>query len=355
MAMNAHYPWNNPRIKKNAAPFGSIILANKVAVSRNLKQKPFVQNMKMEDLRAMKDRFLAGQFTGKKQSFELLEMEKISVLERRLLFERGLIPDLFLKTQDARYLALSPDHSFSIVLNGTEQIQWSKFHPGPALALESCWDELKTVLDQLAERELFACHSAHGFLCADPALTGTGLKAGVLLHLPCTALSRETQFLHNAAVAMDLSVTGLTGDRKLFPGNFYLLSNTSALGTSEEDLLKRVSSCAQKIAEREQALRAKMIAEENMLLRDFCSRSEAVLSSAYILSSVETMNAISGLMLARDLDLPLKKKRLPDLFDLLLAIQPAHIEQNSGADVGKRGIARAQFVRDLMNGGKSKS
>lgn len=342
--MTEHYPWHRPRTAKNTDP---VILGCRVAVSRNLKQRPFVQNMAMEDLRLQKDRFLAGQFSPSKMKLDLIPMEDISALERQCLFEKGLLPELFLKTPEARSLALSADGSFSIILNGPEHIQWCKHRQG--LSLQNCWLTLKEVLDQIAEQELFACHSAHGFLCADPSLTGTGVRAGVLLHLPCIALSRETQFLHHSAVAMDLTLNGLTGDRKLFPGNFYILSNASALGMSEEELLERVTACARKIADRELSLREKMIAENNMLLRDFCSRSEAVLSSAFILSSIETMNAISGVMLARDLDLPRKKKRLPDLQDLLLAIQPAHIEKFTGADAGQRGTARAQLVRELLS------
>lgn len=345
-----NYPWHIARTKKTVSPLNTIVLASRVSISRNLKDKAFVQNMTMEDLRGQHDLFQEGVFSNPKIPLNLFAMNEISANERMCLFERGLLPRLFLKTWDARYLAVSRDESFSIVLNGTEHIRWNKYLEGSSL--EKCYDFLEENLKNITESDVFAYHPAHGFLCADPTLTGTGLRASVLLHLPALALSRETQFLHNAATAMDLEVTSLSGDKKLFPGNFYILSNHAALGLNERELLRKVESCAQKIAEREIALREKMMTEENILLRDFCSRSEAVLCSAYLLSTQEAMNAISGLMLAQDLGLPRRKKRLPDLKDLLLAIRSAHVEewnQKDFSDPAERSEARARLVREMLN------
>ena len=143
----------------------------------------------------------------------------------------------------------------------------------------------------------FAYDGEFGYLTACPSNLGTGLRASVMLFLP--ALSRRGCMKHILPVLarLGLTVRGVYGEGSGAEGDLFQVSNEVTLGVKEEDLLAEVERAVSVIVETELRERARMKAEEGVLLKDKVCRSYGILSNCCRLEEREMNARIADLKL----------------------------------------------------------
>ena len=101
------------------------------------------------------------------------------------------------------------------------------------LSLHEVWDRINKLDDQLEEQLAFAYSPQLGYLTACPTNVGTGIRVGVMLHLPALVQANQINKVFRALQKINLAVRGLYGEGTQAFGDFYQISNQQTLGKSE--------------------------------------------------------------------------------------------------------------------------
>lgn len=332
-----------------------VVMAKGVRLFRNLHAIPFPENAAPAVQRAAADTVNKALDTLESFSGAPRMAGPYSANQSACMLESRLVTPVFAKTKhQGQEVRFSHDRRFSALINGGEHLTLSTFSStGP---LPELWSALNRLDDALSRQLRFAFHPQFGYLSADPANAGSSMEAVSILHLPGLALQNETKNMLAACTRLGLKCTGIFESSNKFPGNLYVLSNLSKLGETEEECLARFEKVTAHIAGEELQAREKLFRNEPAKAADFCYRSLAVLKYARMISSVEALNALSGLFLARENGVApeLLCAELPAWDRLILAAMPGHISagldlpgQNSAA---ARAVRRAEVLRAFFAG-----
>lgn len=269
------------------------------------------------------------------------------------MVEQRLITPEFAKMQFAgQTIRFSENCTESALINGGDHLTICNY--GTGLALQPLWNRLNELDDALSRCLRFAFHPKYGYLSPDPEKAGTGLECMVILHLPGLALMDEIKPMLTAFLRLGLKCRGILEAENKFPGNLYVISNRSKMGETEAQLVARMEKTVSHIVDEELGARERLFRKTPMKAEDFCYRSLAVLKYARMISTVEALNALSGLKLAQDSSIAqdLIPVALPLWDELLLRVMPNHI--NAGfAEPEKvtkeqRSVSRAEYLRNAF-------
>jgi len=220
-------------------------------------------------------------------------------------------------------------------------------------SLSDVWDRINTLDDQLEEKLNYAFSPQLGYLTACPTNVGTGIRVGVMLHLPALVQTKQIDKFFRALQKINLAVRGLYGEGTQAFGDFYQISNQQTLGKSEQDLIKQLTDVIPQIIEYERKARQALIHERRQHLHDQVSRAYGVLKTAHTISSEETMLLLSSVRLGINLGL-IDDLGIPTVNELFIHTQPAHLQkiQGSPLEVDERNIARATYLRSRLSNGR---
>jgi protein arginine kinase len=337
----------------NAGPELDVVLATRAGLMRNLADYPFPERSSDEQRRAAEERIVSVVEQAKLPGVgRYYALESLEAGERRLLAERGLLtPDgLADHHACARGVFLGDDEGFAVVVNGQSHIQThaavSGLQPGEA------WKRLNMADDVLASRLDFAFDEKLGYLTAEIAALGTGLKFGVVLHLPALALVGQV-----AQAAEDVreqwhTLEGLVGPSIDAPGAFYRLGNVATLGRSEEEIVYHVQHAAEDLAERERAARETLRTQTPHAVEDRVGRALGVAREARLLDLGEALDRLSWLRMGIVLGL-VESVDYATVHATLLDAQPGHLELRAGhaGDDMELSRERADLFRDRFADG----
>src|SRR5262249_41241564 len=153
------------------------------------------------------------------------------------------------------------------------------------------------------ERLDYAFNGQLGYLTACPTNVGTGIRVGVMLHLPALVQTKQIDKVFRALHKINLAVRGLYGEGTQAFGDFYQISNQQALGKSDTELTRNLADVAPQIITHERTARTALINERRRPLHDQVSRAYGVLKTAHTISSEETMHLLSSVRMGINLGL----------------------------------------------------
>lgn len=271
------------------------------------------------------------------------------------MVEQRLITQDFAKMQFAgQTIRFTANCTGSALINGGDHLTICSY--GTGLALQPLWTRLNELDDALSRCLRFAFHPKYGYLSPDPEKAGTGLECMVILHLPGLALLDEIKPMLTAFLRLGLKCRGILDAENKFPGNLYVISNRSKMGETEAQLVARMEKTVSHIVDEELDARERLFRKTPMKAEDFCYRSIAVLKHARMISTVEALNALSGLRLAQDCSIA--QELIPaDLLspdELLLRVMPNHVNASfsdpENVTGEQRAVARAEYLRKAFGG-----
>lgn len=352
------FPWLTP-----FAPCGTgqpVVIASGIRLYRNLHNMPFLEQAGKQEQLAVSE--ILNRALDQLPDFcdEPEELPPFSRLDCACMLEQRLITPEFAKMQfSGQAIRFTANCTESALLNGGDHLTLCNY--GTGLALQPLWTRQNELDNALSRCLRFAFHPKYGYLSPDPEKAGTGMECMVILHLPGLALLDEIKPMLTAFLRLGLKCRGILDAENKFPGNLYVISNRSKMGETEAQLIARMEKTVSHIVDEELDAREHLFWRTPMKVEDFYSRSIAVLKYARMISSVEALNALSGLRFAQDSQLvgvlAMLPADLPSWDELLLWILPNHVkarfpdpEKVTGE---QRAVKRAEYLWRAFGGTKN--
>lgn len=322
-----------------------VVLSTRIRLARNLHGYKFP--LLAED--AEKEKLLGAveAFTAKQPGLSFLRLDRLDAARRGVLAERGLIHMDSARQPEHLGLAVGPGQSCSYLLNEEDHIRIQVMKAG--LNLEAGLRQARELDERLGQVLPFARHAQFGYLTACPTNVGTGLRASAMLHLPALALTRGIVQVLQAVVHMGLAVRGFYGEGTELKTVFFQISNQVTLGRTEEEIITQLAGVIRQVVDRETEARQKLLKSGRKVLADKVGRAMGVLKYCRLLGLEEALDLLSTLRLGLETKL-LKTVALSGLNELLLLVQPAHLQQGKRKTLSaeEQQAVRAALVRKKL-------
>jgi protein arginine kinase len=327
-----------------------MVLSTRVRMARNLEKYTFTNWSDEKGLKELRDKIKGAVLSTKLLADGLvIDMDDHSELERMMLAERRLISHKMVKFFQNRSLIVSRDERLGAMVNEEDHLRLYATDAG--LSVEKVFLKVNLLDDQIDKKLSYAYSRRIGYLTACPTNVGTGLRISTLVHLPGLVHNNDIRQVIDGMRHVRLSVRGTYGEGSEVVGNIFQVSNSITLGLAEQETAKNMELHLRKVLEFEKKARDRLMKEAHTLLEDRVCRSFGVLKNARIINSKEAMRLISEVRMGVGIGI-LSDISLTDLNEMLIKIQPIHLQDFSGKVMNpeERDIARADYIRFILKG-----
>ncbi|MBM7650384.1 protein arginine kinase [Bacillus ectoiniformans] len=326
-------------------PEMEIVLSSRVRLARNLTNFKFPSLFQSEEARGVVDEISTA--VESEFSLELLKMETLTPLEKRVLVEKHLISPLLADASPYGAVLLSENEDISVMVNEEDHIRIQCLSPG--LQLKETLEKANKLDDAIEAHVEYAFNEQYGYLTSCPTNVGTGLRASVMMHLPGLVYTQQINRIVPAINQLGLVVRGIYGEGSEALGNVFQISNQLTLGKSESDIVEDLLSVVLQIITQEKAARETLIKASNIQLEDRIFRSYGVLTNSRIIESKEAAQCLSDVRLGIDIGY-IKGISKNILNELMILTQPGFLQQYAGGPLQaeERDIRRAAFIRERL-------
>jgi protein arginine kinase len=331
-------------------PDSDIVLSSRIRLARNIEDFQFPTVFTNEEAQEIVDLF-EKTFAYKSYvpfgKFELLKMNELQPIEKRVLVEKHLIsPHL---AEDCAFGAclLSENEEVSIMINEEDHIRIQCLFPG--LQLTEALDVANQLDDWIETHVNYAFDEKRGYLTSCPTNVGTGMRASVMMHLPALVLTQQMNRIIPAINQLGLVVRGTYGEGSEALGNIFQISNQITLGKSEEDIVEDLKSVVQQLIAQERMAREALVKTSNIQLEDRIFRSYGILTNSRIIESKEAAQCLSDVRLGIDLGY-IRNVSRSILNELMILMQPGFLQQYAGGALrpSERDVRRATLIRERL-------
>lgn len=333
-------------------PHSDIAISSRIRIARNISNLPFPMLATTSQAKQVVEQVEeANRYIPKQDVMagaELIRMDDLTDLERRVLVEKHLISPALAEESRQGAVLLSGNEAISVMINEEDHLRIQCLFPG--LQLREAWT-LASWLDDQFERHIdFAFDEKRGFLTSCPTNVGTGIRASVMVHLPALVMTDQIKRILPAVTQVGLAVRGIYGEGSEAAGSLFQISNQITLGQSETEIVDKIASVSLQIIKHEENARAKLMNESRLKLEDRIQRSYGILSHARIIDSKEAATRLSDLRLGIDLGL-VQGVSATILNELMVMTQPGFLQHLAGRHLEpeERDIRRAALIRERLN------
>lgn len=332
-----------------AGPMSHVVVSSRVRHARNLERVAFPPRASKEDLRRVcdsVDRLIrSNEGLG---DLARIDINACSSVERTFLKESHIISPELEQGGKHRILYIDQKRSCVVMVNEEDHLRMYCLRSG--FQLVPVLQEINTI-DAIFGRSLnYAFSEKYGYLTTCPSNVGTGIRASVMLHLPGLIMTQQIEEILKHVPQSGMTVRGYYGENSEFLGDFYQISNEVTLGKTEEEIVQTLQAVIEHLIAKEEAARETLFEKKRWYVEDVIWRAYALLTHARIMTSSESFKLLSPIRLgiARSYFPTLTHHRLNQL---IVAVQPAHLQLAKGAEIGteERDIARAQLLRAAFN------
>ncbi|MFA7230215.1 MAG: protein arginine kinase [Victivallaceae bacterium] len=274
-------------------------------------------------------------------------MDELSEINKQLLLERRLVSREFITKDKNASLCVRDDEACAIMINEEDHLRIQALRPG--FQLEAVWQTISELDSQIEKQLTYAYDSQLGYLTSCPTNVGTGMRASVMLHLPGLVLSGQLNAAIQGISKLGMAVRGIFGEGSDNRGNLFQVSNQSTLGESEEQIIERLNSVIKQLISHEKNARLTLLEKKQNFLLDHVGRSYGILRHAYILTSEEALNSLSGIRIGVDMGM-FTSVDLGTVNELFLTINPAHLQRFAQKELNseERDVFRASMIRERL-------
>ena len=321
-----------------------IVISSRVRLARNLKNYPFKEKAKPEDLEnilnTMKE--ITPSIGYDLKYIELKDLDDITKLS---LIEKHIIsPDFAVNPYGA--IVINEEENICIMINEEDHLRIQVFASGQELEnLTNLAIEIDEKIDGLVE---YAFNKKYGYLTSCPTNVGTGMRASVMVHLPALTLTGNISKVLRVVNNFGMNIRGIYGEGTQSQGNIYQISNNQSLGLTEKEIVKNLKTITEKVIEQERLAR-KYLAKDQIELEDRVYRSYGILTNALKISSEESRKLLSDVKLGTDLGI-IKELNDTKVNSLNLYTKPGNLQKYLGKELEayERDIERAKVIKQII-------
>jgi len=333
--------WADP-----AGKWPDIVFSTRVRLARNLAGSAFPRHAQPGIRCRVRDAALkAARATRLFARGHFLKTAALSQAEKNFLIERHHISHNLVSGERAGAVVVNGDESLSVMINEDDHLRLQSVFAG--FSIESAFDKVNKLDDELGRLLPYAFSGQFGFLTACPVNAGTGMRVSCLVHLPALCRSGQMPKLLESLSRLGVTARGVYGEGTCVLGDFYQLSNAACLGRSEAELCAGLARTIANLIRLETAAREELAsAPLKLKTEDGVFRAYGLLKNARAISYGEFMQNVSLVRMGVAMGYPIRAD-LGALNQLTLLTQPAHLEAMAGRALKpeERGAARAEYVR----------
>ena len=332
---------------ENMSSNQDVAISTRIRIARNLKEYDFPLYLSVEDSDDLTNTVLDSVKDTFDDNYKFLRVRDLSTKERLMYIEEHLISPGLTRQIDKASFLLRNDEKATIMINEEDHLRIQTLLPG--LNLDEAWRLCSEIDDSLESKLNFSYHRDLGYLTACPTNVGTGMRASVMLHLPCLTMTGHINSLTEAIRKMGLTVRGLYGEGTEATGNLYQVSNQTTIGEKEEDIINKLNKIIVQIVSKERNVRKFLKEKKGIELEDKIYRAYGILKNSRLMSSKEAMNHLSTLKLGFDCEYLSHDSNL-NIMELMIEIMPATLQKklNSDLDKDERDKIRAELIRNKL-------
>ena len=335
---------------RGTGPESDIVMCSRIRQARNLADFPVTNRASRGEKGEIEANF-KNALKVAKLDLAYFDVNAMTLLDRQFLVERQLISRELATGEGPRGVAIGPLENISIMINEEDHLRIQVMLSG--LSLHDVWERINRLDDQLEEQLAYAHSPQLGYLTACPTNVGTGIRVGVMLHLPALVQTKQIDKVFRALQKINLAVRGLYGEGTQAFGDFYQISNQQTLGKGELELIRILTDVVPQVIQYERTARQVLLNERRQHLHDQVSRAYGVLKTAHTISSEETMLLLSSVRMGINLGL-IDDLEIATVNELFIQTQPAYLQKIQGAELGveERNVARASYLRSRLGNGR---
>ncbi|MBN1686985.1 MAG: hypothetical protein JW852_10040 [Spirochaetales bacterium] len=327
-----------------------VIVSSRARLSRNIAKHRFPLFLKSdEENEVQSDILSAFQKIAPSYGFESTLIGDLTPVKRRMMMERNYITQQF-SLHNHKAVVVDRGEHVSGMINEIDHLRLSCIKGG--FDLHTCWQTLNELDIELEKMLDFAVSIEWGYLSAEVANAGTGLRVSVMLHLPALGRTAIIEKAMKAVVQVGMTVKGFFSDDESSLGDLYQVSNQLGLGFSEKDLIEKLDAVASQLVHYERKAREELLEKQYYEVEDEIMRSLGVLRHCRLLSSSEAIGLISNVRFGVEsgiISAPLER-----ITAMLFLTQKAHVQylidgKEAGADTKTVDHARAEITRNALH------
>lgn len=326
--------------------YSSIVVSSKVRLLRNLSGFQFPSMFAGDEGVKVLNK-LADNILKIDKSFKLYKIQTLPELDVNVMHEKRLISGKLLDAVSYGAVILSGDEEVSIMINETDHISEQCMVDG--LNLIKAYDKLNAIDNEILSGLDIAYDDSIGFLTANVANVGTGLKASVKLFLP--ALTMNGRIRDIISTLSNQGYEFSSGEDEIESHAYtYTISNSFTIGKKETDFVVKVTEYAIKICEMEIKARNDMLSASNIDdVQDKVQRAWGVLTNCYKINVSETEQLLGEIKMGVALDL-IRFKDVGFIENLMIDILPYSLTKYSGSTVtiDELDKYRAKFLAKVL-------
>jgi protein arginine kinase len=329
-------------------PESDIVLSSRIRLARNLEAYNFPTVFSHEEAKRIisdMENLLNSNTLSKFGSLELVKIDEMQPLQKRVLVEKHLISPNLAEESPHGAVLLSENEEVSIMINEEDHIRIQCLFPG--LQLAEALEAANEIDDWLEQNLQFAFDENLGYITSCPTNVGTGLRASLMMHLPGLVLTQQMGRIIPAINQLGFVVRGIYGEGSEALGNIFQISNQITLGKAEEDICRDLMGVVSQIISQERAAREALRKTSNIQLEDRVFRSLGVLTNSRIIESKEAARCLSDVRLGIDMGY-IQNISKTILNELMILTQPGFLQQYAGGPLRphERDIRRAALIRE---------
>lgn len=335
---------------RGTGPESDIVMCARIRLARNLADFPFTNRASRGEKSEIESNVRSA-IGGSSLDLSYLDVNTMPTLDRQFLVERQLISRELANGEGPRGVAIGPQENVAVMVNEEDHLRIQVMLSG--LSLHDVWERINKLDDQLEEHLPYAYSPQLGYLTACPTNVGTGIRVGVMLHLPALVQTKQIEKVFRALQKINLAVRGLYGEGTQAFGDFYQISNQQTLGKSEIELIRILTDVVPQVIQYERTARNALMNERRQHLHDQVSRAYGVLKTAHTISSEETMHLLSNVRMGINLGL-IDDLAIATVNELFIQTQPAYLQKLKGSELGveERNVERASYLRSRLSNGR---
>lgn len=324
------------------------VISSRVRLARNIRGFPFPHKATKEQLCEVVN--IVTDAIGKSNSLKgswIVSMDQLDELERQFLVERHLISHEHAEKSTARAIAVGDHEMTSVMINEEDHLRVQSIQAG--FQVTESWRIIDRVDDELDEHLEYVFSYEWGYLTSCPTNTGTGLRASMLVHIPGLVLTKQIDKVIHSITQMGLAVRGFFGEGSDVVGNLFQISNRTALGTSETDIIETLERVVTQVLDYERKAQEILLRNAKNEIEDKVWRSYGILRHCRKVAWKDVMSFASALRLGISLGM-IKDVSIATVNKILFTTQPAHLQNRFGRkmDPNERDVIRAEVVRKAI-------
>jgi len=326
---------------KRSGNESDVVISSRVRLARNIPGYPFPARLDNVKAQEVIDKVVDAASCAGLDKINFSELEPQAKAQ---YVERHLVSPAFATKGTARALLVSDDESLSVMINEEDHLRIQAM--GAGLCLAECMTAAAKLDALLDSRLSFSFNGERGYITSCPTNLGCAMRLSVMLHLPALTETGNIKGIISAASKLGLTVRGIYGEGSEATSAIFQISNALSLGSTETELMERLSSTVSRIITMERKLRRMMYDRDNMAYSDRIWRAYSTLKGARLISSKEAMKLLGEVRLAASIDdADLPKVDTSVLSSLIMEIQPHTMGQQKA---GSRDADRAKLIRECI-------